>query len=175
MNQLQVDLADMKVFGGKPYPSCGSHRRPIKWTSWRGLCRAGAAGVEASMPGRFAETVGLDDSFEKKFSWEESRPWRGNAGQARQGGAAPSRMIRMIRMIRMTRRAGVSKNMFIRHVLRHVEIKRFWWLGAARNVSTNGTCSGTCVEEIKRIARNPGGISMQGFCRESLHSLYLSL
>ena len=29
-------------------------------------------------------------------------------------------------------RAGVSgKNMFIRHVLRHVEIKRFWWLGAA--------------------------------------------
>ena len=32
---------------------------------------------------------------------------------------------RTIRMIRMTRRAGVSgKNMFIRHVLRHVEIKR---------------------------------------------------
>ena len=30
----------------------------------------------ASMPGRFAETVGLDDSFEF-FSWEESRPWRG--------------------------------------------------------------------------------------------------
>ena len=25
------------------------------------------------MPGRFAETVGLDDSFEKKKSWEESR------------------------------------------------------------------------------------------------------
>ena len=28
------------------------------------------------MPGRFAETVGLDDSFDF-FSWEESRPWRG--------------------------------------------------------------------------------------------------
>ena len=34
---------------------------------WRG---------RAPMPGRFAETVGLDDSFEF-FSWEESRPWRG--------------------------------------------------------------------------------------------------
>ena len=34
------------------------------------VCRAGRA-----MPGRFAETVGLDDSFEI-FSWEESRPWR---------------------------------------------------------------------------------------------------
>ena len=32
--------------------------------------------LEAPMPGRFAETVGLDDSFEF-FSWEESRPWRG--------------------------------------------------------------------------------------------------
>ena len=40
-----------------------------------------------AMPGRFAETVGLDESFEKKISWEESRPWRGNAGQvARPGG-----------------------------------------------------------------------------------------
>ena len=28
---------------------------------------------EASMPGRFAETVGLDNSFDF-FSWEESRP-----------------------------------------------------------------------------------------------------
>ena len=35
------------------------------------------------------------------------------------------------------------------------------WRG--RNVNTSGTCVGTCVEEIKRIARNPGGISMQGF------------
>ena len=35
------------------------------------VCRAGWA-----MPGRFAETVGLDDSFDF-FSWEESRPWRG--------------------------------------------------------------------------------------------------
>ena len=40
---------------------------------WRGLCRAGAAGVEASMPGRFAETVGLDDSFEQKNSWFRRR------------------------------------------------------------------------------------------------------
>ena len=38
---------------------------------WRGLCRAGAAGVEASM-GRFAETVGLD-SFEQKKSWFRRR------------------------------------------------------------------------------------------------------
>ena len=45
------------------------------------LCRAGAAG-EASM---FAETVGLDDSFDF-FSWEESRPWRGL--RCRAGGAA---------------------------------------------------------------------------------------
>ena len=60
--------------------------------------------------------------------------WRGR--EATQAGAAGWRSAkpydRMIRMIRMTRRAGVSgKNMFIRHVLRHVEIKRFWWLGAA--------------------------------------------
>ena len=42
---------------------------------------------QAPMPGRFAETVGLDDSFEKKKSWEESRPWQGSdAGQARPGG-----------------------------------------------------------------------------------------
>ena len=74
--------------------------------------------------------------------------------------------------------------MFIRHVIRHVEeIKRIArnpgsggfaaWRG--RNVNTSGTCVGTCVEEIKRIARNPGRISMQGYCRESLHSRYLSL
>ena len=73
-----------------------------------------------------------------------ARAWQaaGYAGQARPGrllcraGAAGWRSAkpydRMIRMIRMTRRAGVSgKNMFIRHVLRHVEIKRLWWLGAA--------------------------------------------
>ena len=98
------------------------------------VCRAGWA-----MPGRFAETldsgpqdnwknfaevVGLDDNL--FFCWEESRPWRGlrcRAGAAGWRSAKP--YDRMIRMIRMTRRAGVSgKNMFIRHVLRHVEIKR---------------------------------------------------
>ena len=56
-------------------------------------------GREAPMPGRFAETVGLDDSFEF-FSWEESRPWRGLGRRllCRAGGAvgrlcqaAPSR------------------------------------------------------------------------------------
>ena len=54
-----------------------------------------------------------------------------DAGQAA-GWRSAKPYDRMIRMIRMTRRAGVSgKNMFIRHVLRHVEIKRFWRLGAA--------------------------------------------
>ena len=69
-------------------------------------CRAGGAAGEASM---FAKTVGLDNSFDI-FSWEESRPWRGL--RCRAGGAAGWR----------TRSA---KNMFIRHVIRHVEaIKR---------------------------------------------------
>ena len=46
-------------------------------------------GREAPMPGRFAETVGLDDSFDF-FSWEESRPWRGLGRRllCRAGGAA---------------------------------------------------------------------------------------
>ena len=61
--------------------------------------------------------------------------------------------------------------MFIRHVLRHVEEVEVSRLGRGRNVNTSGNCVGTCVEEIKRIARNPGGISMQGHCRESLHFL----
>ena len=65
------------------------------------LCRAGAAGEASCRAGA--------------AGWRSAKPYD-----------------RMIRVIRMTRRAGVSgKNMFIRHVLRHVEIKRLWWLGAA--------------------------------------------
>ena len=44
------------------------------------------------MPGRFAETVGLDDSFEKKILGRIptlARAWQGSdAGQARPGGYA---------------------------------------------------------------------------------------
>ena len=67
--------------------------------------------------------------------WRGLRCRAGAAGLCRAGAAgwrSAKPYDRMIRMIRMTRRAGVSgKNMFIRDVLRHVEIKRFWRLGAA--------------------------------------------
>ena len=44
---------------------------------------------------------------------------------------------------------------------RHVQISAFGGL-ARQKCEHEWTCICTCVEEIKRIARNPGGISMQG-------------
>ena len=54
---------------------------------WRLLCWRGPGYAGQAMPGRFAETVGLDDSFEKFFPWEESRPWRGLCRARRASGA----------------------------------------------------------------------------------------
>ena len=144
-------------FAGKNSPWRRLGRLEAMLGRWRGLCRAGAAGLcraaGASQP--LAKNAAGPPPQEDWIFFPGMPGRLGHAGQvrrncrlrrqfrkknylgriptlARQGGAAPSRMIRMIRMIRMTRRAGVSKNMFIRHVLRHVEIKRFWWLGAAK-------------------------------------------
>ena len=82
-SKARVSCAQCRIQGGQ---SCAQPRIDARLR-----CRAGgAAGVEeASMPGRFAETVGLDDSFDF-FSWEESRPWRGLGRRllCRAGGAA---------------------------------------------------------------------------------------
>ena len=130
-----------------------------------GLCRAGAAmpgrpGYAGQVRRNFGQ-LSPHRTTGKIFSRLSSKPTTstffllgristlgsagGYAGQARPGFyAGQARQSakpydRMIRMIRMTRRAGVSgKNMFIRHVLRHVEIKRFWWLGAAVPLSVEG-------------------------------------
>ena len=64
--------------------------RGLEFFSWEEshLGRRRLGRLEAPMPGRFAETVGLDDSF-VFFSWEESRPSArqgSDSGQARQGG-----------------------------------------------------------------------------------------
>ena len=107
----------------------------------RGLCRAaGASQPLAKKSVLQSSPHGTTGIFFLGKIPTLARAWQaaGYAGQARPGrllcraGAAGWRSAkpydRMIRMIRMTRRAGVSgKNMFIRHV----EIKRFWWLGAA--------------------------------------------
>ena len=75
----------------------------------------------------------------------------------------------------MTRRAGVSgKNMFIDMYSDMLKLSAFGGL-ARQKCEHEWHLFGTCVEEIKRIARNFGGISMQGFSTESLHSRYLSL
>ena len=53
----------------------------IPTSVWRGLGRA-------PMPGRFAETVGLDDSFEKKNPGKNPDPGAGSAGLRCRAGAA---------------------------------------------------------------------------------------